>query len=254
MDEGGHWYTREGKPMYQIEKKGGGFRPVNLAWDRKLNPIPSVTTILQVVAKPQLNKWKENQMMLAALTLGKEPDEPDDVFCKRIREDAFRQVDVAAAKGTAIHDAVEQYFKGEVIPGEYVDDVAGILGEIERIYPEIDDWVAEKSFAHPIGFGGRVDLHSPSTGVVVDFKGKDGDFSDGKRLAYDQHWQLGAYQVGLNLSAPAECANIFFSRTHPGKAYGHKWNVGEVVEGWRIFNSALGLWKLLKKYDPSFYR
>ena len=251
MDEGSHWYTREGKPMYQIEKKGGGFRPVNLAWDRKLNPVPSVTTVLQVVAKPQLNKWQQDQMMLAALTLGKEPDEPDDIFCKRIRKDAFLQVDEAAAKGTAIHDALEKYFTGEAVPGEYESDVVGVLRELHTMFPEIDDWVAEKSFAHHMGFGGRVDLHSPSTGVVVDFKGKDGDFSDGKRIAYDQHWQLAAYQVGLWLPK-AECANIFFSRTHPGKAKGHRWTPEEIDYGFDVFYAALSLWKVAKRYDPSF--
>ena len=88
-------------------------------------------------------------------------------------------------------------------------------------FPGVADWIAEASFAHESGYGGKVDLHSPSTGIVVDYKGKDGDFSEldtygkPKKLAWDQHWQLGAYQVGLRLPN-ADCANVFFSRTHPG--------------------------------------
>ena len=45
--------------------------------------------------------------------------------------------------------------------------------ELRRLFPDVDDWRAEDSFGHESGFGGKVDLHSPSTGIVVDYKGKD---------------------------------------------------------------------------------
>ena len=249
--ESGHYYDREGKPLYEVQKKDGGMRGINLAWDRKLNPVPSVTTVLSVTPKPQLEIWKQNQMMLAALTTARKDGETDEEFCSRIREEAFQQVADAADKGTLIHDACEKYFKGEKVPDDLMVDVIGVTLEIDRLFPGVTDWVSEAYFAHPSGFGGRVDLHSPSTGFVVDFKGKDGDFSDDKRLAYDQHYQLAAYQQGLGLRR-AECANIFFSRTHPGNAKGVKWTKEQIEEGWNFFQAALALWKLWKKYDPAF--
>lgn len=190
-------------------------------------------------------------MMLAALTLPRIPGETDEEFCNRIREDAFKQVADAADIGTKVHDAIEQHFKGKPVPKEFEKHVAGAVAEVHRIFPDVTDWVAEKSFAHPMGFGGKVDLHSPSTGNIVDFKGKDGDFSDAKKLAYDQHYQLAAYQRGLGIPV-AECANIFFSRTHPGLVSGVKWTNLQIQEGWLFFEASLALWKLWKKYDPSF--
>lgn len=108
----------------------------------------------------------------------------------------------------------------------------------------------EASFASGMGYGGKVDLHSPSAGIVVDFKGKDGDFSDGKKLAYDQHWQLAAYHYGLRLPSNV-CANLFVSRTHPGKVASHVWSAADVAEGWEVFEASLRLWKAIKRYDPA---
>lgn len=247
----GHWYRRDGSACHSVPAKDGTPRGINIRWDRGLNLVPSVTTVLQVISKPALEKWKQDQMILAALTLERLPEEPDSLFLKRLREDGFKSASDAAKEGTAVHDALEQYFKGEVYPAKYTEHCKGVDAEIKRLFPDVTDWAAEVGFAHPLGFGGRVDLHSPSIGCVVDFKGKEGDFTDGKTLAYDQHYQLAAYQMGLNLPK-AEAANIFFSRTHPGVVKGHKWTLEKMETGRQIFLKALELWGLVKNYDPSF--
>jgi len=91
---------------------------------------------------------------------------------------------------------------------------------------------------------------------VCDYKTKDGDFSDGKRLAYDQHYQLASYQHGLMLMHDGmtftQCANIFVSRTHPGAVASHVWSADEIAQGWSVFESALELWKRINGYDGSF--
>lgn len=253
MDDGGHWYRRDGSPCYEIPTKAGGLRPVNLRWDRGLCLVPSVTTVTRIIDKPQLNKWRRRQTALAALTLPRLPGESDEAFLDRVDEDAAAQVKAAAEEGTRVHDACERHYKGLSVPEAYRKHVDGVARLVAETFPHVTDWVAEASFAHEAGYGGKVDLHSPSTGIVVDFKGKDGDFSDGKKLAYDQHWQLGAYQRGLLLPR-AECANVFFSRTHPGEARIHVWPEPDVAAGAAIFGRALALWKLLKGYDPAFTR
>jgi hypothetical protein len=232
-------------------------RGINLRWDRHLGLVPSVTTVLKVIDKPQLVNWQIEQAILAARTLPEIVGESSDALLARIREDAQAQTRAAAEEGTRIHDACESHFKGRVVSAKYRPHVEGVRAEIERLFPGVADWVSEASFAHPMGYGGKVDLHSPSTGIVVDFKGKDGDFTETdkygkpKRLAWDQHWQLAAYQVGLGLPA-APCANVFFSRTHPGKVASHKWSEEDIAEGWQTFEAALRLWVCLKKYNPAF--
>lgn len=251
--DSGHWYDRNGKPCYQQTTGKGGVRATDLRDGRKLGLVPSVTTVLSVLAKPALTNWMVEQAILAALTLPRIEGEPEPAFIARVKADSREQAKAAAEEGTRVHDACECAFKGEWYPDRYQPHVAAVRAEVARLFPEVTDWVAEASFAHPSGFGGKVDLHSPSTGVVIDYKGKDGDFTDGKRLAYDQHYQLAAYNRGLTLPSNV-CANIFFSRTHPGLVASHVWKQDDVDKGWTVFAAALELWKAQKLFDPSFNR
>lgn len=248
----GHWYKRNGAPCYEIPKRGGGFRGVNLRWDRHLGLVPSVTTVTQIIAKPQLEDWKVKEGIKAAMTLERYREETDDEYISRCVEESRRKAKEAAEEGSRIHDAIEASFKGENFPEYYLPHVASTREEIGRLFPGVTDWAPEKSFAHPDGFGGKCDLHSPSTGIVVDYKGKDGDFTDGKRLAYDQHWQLGSYRRGLKLPRGNVGANIFVSRTHPGLVASYVWSAEDMDEGEAIFMDALALWVRLKKYDGRF--
>lgn len=244
-----HWYLRTGEPFYSVRAKAGHDRPVTLADARKRDAVPSVTTILQIIDKPQLTEWRIKQGILAALTLPRLEGEPDDAYLSRVMTDSKQQVVDAADEGTRIHDALETAYKGGEVPEAYRRHVVPVMDAIGALYPDVNDWVSERSFAHALGFGGKVDLHSPSTGIVIDFKGKDGDFSDGKKLAYDQYLQLAAYQKGLDLPN-AECVNVFVSRTHPGCFSTHIWTADEIQYGWEIFKAALRLWRLVKKYSP----
>jgi hypothetical protein len=215
--------------------------------------VPSVTTVLSVVSKPQLEVWKVKQGILSALTLTREDGEADDSYIARVLDDSKRQAIEAAQEGTRIHDAIEASFAGRWYPEVYRPHVTAAREALAEAFPTVTDWIAEQSFASPLGFGGKVDLFSPSTGIAVDWKGKDGDFSDGKRLAYDQHWQLAAYRYGLG-HGPGVVANGFVSRTHPGKVKLHLWSDTECQQGLDVFKAALGLWKAIKGYDSQFPR
>ena len=254
----GHFYGRDGTPQYFVNGRDSTLRDA-----RKFGWVPSVTEILQVIAKPALTDWKVAQGIMAALTLPKQDGEADEAYIARITADSKQQAINAANEGTRIHDACEQWFRDGVLVPEYSAHVNGVAQALHAAFPDVTDWVAEQSFAHPLGFGGKVDLHSPSTGIVVDFKGKDGDFTETdkygkpKKLAWDQHYQLAAYQVGLGLTVSQPmgfqpCANIFVSRTHPGAVKLHLWTADEVRDGWRVFEAAVQLWKRIKKYDAGW--
>lgn len=255
--ESGHWYGRDGAPRYEVPKKGGGMRGVNLRWDRELGLVPSVTTVLQIVAKPALTNWMVDQGIMAALTLPRIEGEPESEYLARVKADSKAQAIAAAEEGTRIHDAIEKSFKGQYVPDAYRFHVLSAVQRISDLFPDVTDWVAEQSFAHPDGYGGKVDLHSPSTGIVVDYKTKDGDFTEldaygkPKKLAWDQHWQLAAYQHGLELRRNV-CANIFVSRTHPGAVASHLWSVDDIDYGLKYFQLALALWQHAKRYESSF--
>lgn len=242
-------------------------RDVTLRDARKCGHVPSVTTVLGVITKPALTTWMVQQGILAALTLTRYMGESDSDYVARVMRDSQKQAKAASEEGSRIHDAIELSYKGRRVPEAYIQHVQATRSAIAELFPDIEDWVPEASFAHPDGYGGKIDLYSPSTGIVIDFKSKDGDFSDGKRLAYDQHYQLAAYQNGIGqpggnswvskhvknireLAPP--CANIFVSRTHPGKVAVHVWKSAEIHEAKGIFWHTLQLWKRMNCYDASF--
>ena len=80
-------------------------RKTTLADARKLGLVPSVTTILKVLAAPALESWKIEQACLALLTSPRQADERDDAFVKRILQtDRVQDQEAAAAaeRGTEI--------------------------------------------------------------------------------------------------------------------------------------------------------
>lgn len=248
--ETGHWYSLAGVPAYQVKSASGSMRGTTLADAKKLRLVPSVTTVTGIVAKPALTTWLIDQAIHAALTLPRGAMSEAD-YIAAIKTDGKASAKAAAEEGDRIHNACEAWFKGEQQGGTYRPHVNAVVSALDALFPDVRDWVPEASFASVLGYGGRVDLYSPSTGIVVDFKSKDGDFSDGKKLAYDQDVQLAAYQRGLLLPRN-KCANIFVSRTHPGKVASHVWTVEQIDRAWEEFVCILALWKAQKRYDSSF--
>jgi hypothetical protein len=98
--ESNHWYTREGAPQYTVEAAKGGQRNTTLRDARKMNLVPSVTTVLNVAAKPALLAWMQQQVLFAALTLPRRPDEPEKEYIDRIINDSKEQGRSAADVST----------------------------------------------------------------------------------------------------------------------------------------------------------
>ena len=82
--ESNHWYTRDGIPRYTVMGKNGKERNTTLRDARTENLVPSVTTVLTVMAKPALIQWLQKQVLMAALTLPVDavvqPEDAEDVL------------------------------------------------------------------------------------------------------------------------------------------------------------------------------
>ena len=239
-----HYYQPDGTAAHFL---GNGGSPTTLREARKFGLVPSVTEILNILAKPALDRWKIQQGILAALTLPKIDGEAESDYLRRIDADGRRQAEEAATEGTAIHAAVEAGFAGAAVPVRHRPHWQAVQRMLSDNFNGVTDWVSEKRFAHPAGFGGCSDLHSPSTGIVIDFKGSAIRSGQDKKLAYDQNEQLGAYQWGLGLRL-SPCANIFLARDEPGYAVFHLWDENEVEMGISVFRLALQWWQLRKRY------
>lgn len=241
-----HWYKLDGAPQYTVLAKDGSERATTLRDARSMNLVPSVTTILQVASKPGLEQWKLEQMLLSALTLPKLPDESEKTYIARIVADSKETAKQAANAGTRIHESIEQWFDGkETVEHQEIAELVEI--ELKKHFGT-DKWMVEKSFAHPDGFGGKVDLHCGRSdkipdGIVVDIKTKDFGPKD-KIEAYSEHlMQLSAYRQGLGMPN-ARCANLFVSRTTPGLMKMIEWSEDDLTRGWQMFGCLLNYWKL----------
>jgi hypothetical protein len=250
--EAGHWYDRNGGPIYEVANKDGSMRPATLREARKYGLVPGVSSILRMEAKPGLVNWQIEQALMSALTLPRVDGETDDVFIERAREDSKQQVIKAAERGTEIHAAVQGFFDGKGFAAKYGAEVEAVRGWCAQRYG-LADWWPEKSFSHPAGFGGKADLISQSRGVVIDFKCKDfGPEKDTKWLAWPDHaMQLAAYAHGFGFQKP-DCVNVFISTREPGLIRVYEWDYKDIAKGMRAFLLLLELWKLRKDFDSSY--
>jgi hypothetical protein len=101
--EGGHFYDKDGTPRYTYINKKGEEKNTTLREAKKFGWYSSVTRIIACASKPGLELWKQEQTILACLTLPKIEGESEQDFIKRLREDAKAQAKQAAEKGTEIH-------------------------------------------------------------------------------------------------------------------------------------------------------
>ena len=253
MSEATHWYTRKGDPIYEIKGKNGKVRPTTLRDVRPGGPaegaVPSVTMIANMLAKPGLEIWKQNQVFEAAENIIRQQGERFEDYKKRVMEESKRTSQEAAARGVEIHTWVENYYATGEIPMQptwaerIIRGVTAAIGE--GGHPEV-------SFASPAGYGGKIDLVRKN--AYIDFKSKEFDEETPvTKLAWpDQALQLAAYRDGHG-NIEAECMNVYISVTNPGLVVVHKWNEEELKKQLRIFLYLLEIWKLSNNYDPQFW-
>lgn len=246
MFDSQHWYARDGAPAHSQ-----GARPTTLRDARKLNLLPSVSTVLSVIAKPALTQWQVKQGILAALTTPRGNDD-EETYLRRVMQDGRQEAQDAAREGTAIHAAIEASFAGESFPSRFRPHVSAVRSILSDNFNGVTDWTIERRFACREGFGGMVDIHSRSIRRVGDHKGSTCSPDAEKRLAYEQHFQLGGYSIGLDLEEDVRGFNLFVSRTHPGYVVFHEWPAEKMQEGQRVFRAALKLWSEMKGYSGAF--
>lgn len=276
--EGGHWYLPDGRPFYTVPYKSGPKkgqeRPVSLRWDRKLmvelGAVPSVTTVAKILDKPGLNEYKLKRIFEAAVTIELKPGEDMASFYRRCKEWCEREGRVSADKGTELHGEVERFLLGQ--PLKYGDKWKPHVENIDLTLCQyginLRDGSPEHSFAHDLGFGGKVDWHDRGTypdgagspaehdelPIVLDFKSKSKDEVEdaikGKQIGYfESHCvQLAAYREGLQIPN-ARCANVFVD-TNTAKVFIHEWPEKDLQRGWGVFQHLLQVWQGIKEYSP----
>jgi hypothetical protein len=249
MNEGGHWYDKDGNARHTIVGKNGKIRKTTLRDARSENWLPSVTTVMKVLAAPELDRWKQQQVLLASLTLPRQDMESDEDYCSRIMQDAFKQVDDAADLGTNIHAALENHFQGKPYDSAMESYVAPVKKWAEHnrvtfLQHEL------RLVSREVGYAGTTDALIEKDGVlhVMDYKSRR------TKSGYDitpwskEPMQISAYAKIVN--APRG-VNVYISTTEPGRI-GEAWyDEAALNKEYEAFKHVVALWQHQNKYIPA---
>jgi hypothetical protein len=243
--ESGHWYAKDGSPAYTTIGANGNERATTLRDARKLGLLPSVTTIIGLLSKAGLDTWKQQQVLLSALTLPRLDNEPEQEWLSRVMQDSKETGRKAAERGEYIHAIIQSFYEGAYFP-----EPPAYLKTVEQT---IDAhfggrlWASERSFAHPDGFGGKCDLASQAdavsgwNGAVVDFKTKDAPL-DKAEVYFEHIMQLAAYRQGLSM--PKAGAAICFVNGTTSEVKLVAVSEEDLQKGWECFSCLLSFYKI----------
>jgi RecB family exonuclease len=212
-----------------------------------------VTSILGILSKPGLEKWKLEQVALASLRTPKQAEESVEYWCGRVRSAAFDQVEEAANLGTMIHGALELAMAGE----PYADDLRPYVEPVMKWKEKTGIEIVEREIKlvnKHHGFAGTADVlfRYGRNGIgILDYKTRK--TKPGEEVtAYDnQAMQLAAYGAtywGEENLGRLLAANVFISTTEPGRVVVVKHP--DVVRDWQAFRMVAALWRYQKGYDP----
>jgi hypothetical protein len=244
-EQGSHWYYADGRPCYEVPKAdGSGMTPTTLRHARKMDLLPSVTTVLKILEKPALTAWKIEQAVLAVMTTPRLPGEETDDFIERVLKtdkEQDKERDAAAQLGTDIHAAIEDALNGETVREDlnvYVKPVLMALTDF-GVKEETEMVVVGK------GYAGRTDalFRSGLTRTLVDFK----TTKKIPKESYIEHrLQLAAY--AFCAQAVVSTVNVYISTTEPGKI---AVCVNEDTHAdFKAFKHLLAVWQHINDYRP----
>lgn len=249
--EWARWYTRDGKAVYDVPLKSrpGETRPADLSDARKLNLVPSVTTVLKIKANEALMRWRLREVAIALETSPRIPGEGADRRIDRILNQDREQDETArrsADLGTQIHRCIELCLLGKPFMDEIKPFVEPVVAEVRKIgEPELAEHVVIGN-----GYAGKVDLVVKLPGgerTIIDFKTTKSMPSGRPRS--DHEIQLGAYGGALySGKTNIRTCNIYVSTLHPNDlAVFHypDWRMG-----YEMFQHLLAVWRFEHNYYP----
>lgn len=252
--ESAHWYDTRGNAMHEVARADGdGMRATTLADARKLNLLPSVTTVLSILAKPELERWKLETMLESALTTPRLEGEDLHAFATRIDAERERVTQLACDFGTRLHSLCEAYA---------ADPACVVAEELQPYRPHIQSFfennvsevVASERSVVGVGYAGRIDLLARNKDkrlTLFDFKTQK--YRKGKASYWDTYlWQLAAYQFPLEreFREHIDIANVAINSQAPEPFQIKVWSEEERRHAWSIFRSVLNTWQLVKGYVP----
>ena len=249
-DQAGHWYTEQGESAHVIMGKSGKERNTTVADARKLNLLPSVTSVLSVMEKPQLTAWKIEQAIMSSLTLPKEEGETLEEYARRVVKDSKESTTAAAEHGTLMHIEMENVLlKRPTSKEPKLQPYIQTFKEWADANIEKTHW-CERALVGA-GFAGRCDAYVRLRGIgdsIVDLKNRK------VNPKYDPFYDSDCAQLWAYRSASenqdASCVSIVLASNDPTQLKTKQWDNKELYEAGVGFMALLKVWAWSKQYVP----
>lgn len=262
-----HWYTVLGEPMWEVPyaDRARGMRAPTLADARKLDLLPSVTTIIRG-GRPQpygVQSWLMDLFGQHLLTTPRWEEETDEAFLTRVAEEYEAARSAAPDLGTEVHGLIAQWLRG----GATIE-VGEDAPEGHRVALQAVQWIqhnitevhaVEVPLARPdVGYAGTADaLVTLASGAVVLIDWKTQYIKGTNPKAYDE-WviQLAACDqlvAATDLPAPEGWANVVIP-TDPehGEALYVPWKLEAYEWGLKAFDLALQTYRHTNRWGWSW--
>lgn len=252
--EGSHWYEKGGAPKHEAD----------LRVARKELLYPSVTTIDKAVFKNEfLEKWMQDQILIAAGDSPRQPHENGKQYAQRIYDLSMEKSRNAMDFGKKIHDACEHY------PDPCDPELAHWHGEFDKWWTAKPRKVVSKEIVlldHDIGVAGRTDLIYDLDGeglflrTIADYKTQDVKVDDKgrKKPTFYDSWlrQLAFYAAAHAKEAGTwpimpNCENIIIDSNPGGLIYTKTYFQYDVLDAYRRFIHGAWLWFDDRGYWPN---
>jgi len=213
----------------------------------------SVTTILDVLAKPALVNWQIDRHLEQVYDKGVDLLKQDsfDSFKKEVKRLAQEQMDKAPKAGTDFHNSMDLCVQN------ILDEDVGHYDLCQKVINLIEDkseitygkrWRPEVNIFSELGYAGQADLilEGEAETWIIDYKTKEtaAKFKP-KKMHYDNHaQQLAAY--GFDVDTKFRAANIFVC-LETGELDWHEWKQEDLTRGFEVFMSCLNIYYIINK-------
>ena len=265
--EGGHWYNEDGLVVSVPKADGKGETKPTLRHARKLGLLPSVTSIIGIMPKPGLDKWKCQRWALASQFVEREAGETDNEWLIRVGEQVERMNDYAAI-GTDVHAELAKcaevlWHRHKLDEYKPPEELKGVCEWLLMLFHDfavegVRQVKIEQAFcARELGYGGTVDLfvETDNAYYYIDYKTADDEKvkKQDKYLAKPEHlMQLEAYCAGTmdwrKEDKPVRLINLYIGRLS-GEWYEHEWtDIDAGVRAIKQFMAARDLWQVINNY------
>jgi len=248
-DDAGHWYTEQGESAHVVIGKNGNERNTTVADARKMGLLPSVTSVLGIMDKPQLTAWKIEQAIMASLTLPKEDGETLEDYAKRVVKDSKQATTKAAEHGTRMHEQAENILMGRACcKDEDLQPYIKTFREWAEDNVEKTHWCEKALVGH--GYAGRCDAYVRLKGIgdaIIDLKNRK--VKTGVPFFDTDCAQLWAYKYASE-NPKCACVSVVLAANDPDTLVIHRWSEDELYEAGIAFQAMLKVWAWSKKYNP----